>query len=41
MNSEAAPTTQCCGVSGVAFDPTCGASVIAAVIVEGMYIILT
>jgi hypothetical protein len=41
VSSEAAPTTQCCGVAGVAFDPTRGGSVIAAVVVEGMYIILT
>ena len=41
MSSEAAPTTQCCGVSSVAFDPTCGGFVIDDVVVEGMYIILT
>jgi len=41
VSYEAAPTTQCCGVAGVAFDPARGGSVIAAVVVEGMYIILT
>ncbi|XP_003593532.3 mediator of RNA polymerase II transcription subunit 16 [Medicago truncatula] len=37
VSSEAAPSTQCCGVAGVAFDPTRGGSVIAAVVVEGKY----
>jgi hypothetical protein len=36
-----APTTWCSGVAGIAFDPTRDGSVIAAVIVEGMHMILT
>ncbi|AES60875.1 mediator of RNA polymerase II transcription subunit 16 [Medicago truncatula] len=36
-NWSAALTTKCCGVVGVAFDPTCGCSVIVFVVVEGKY----
>jgi hypothetical protein len=38
---SAATTTWGSGVTAVAFDPTCGGSVIAIVIVEGMFSILT